>query len=215
MSKRRTAKVAVDVVMLIVLVALMAYQVTGEAAHGWMGAGMLVLVIAHHLLNAGWYRSLTKGRYAPLRILRTSIDLALLPIAALTLMSGLVMSQLLRVSSLVAWARTSHLCTTTWFAVLTGLHLGAHFTAGQGIRSMRPVWMCLLTGAAAYGAWQFVRLGMPSRLFLLTEFAFLDFDTPGALVLVQCAAQVWLWAWAGAWLATALRRPGRKGAMNA
>lgn len=210
MKKRRASKVVIDTAMLGLLVVLMSYQIMDQGAHGWLGAGMLAAVVAHHVLNWKWYASILKGRYAPFRAAQAGIDLALIPVAALTLASGIVMSDLFRVADLVAWARVTHLCCSTWFSVLIGLHLGMHMSGSAGRSGMlRPAWGCLLTLAAAYGAWQFVRLGMPSRMLLLTEFAVLDYESPAALVLLQCAAMVWLWAWAGLWAGRALRRGAR------
>ena len=40
----------VDVCMTVLLLCLMAYQVTGEALHEWIGIGMTVLVIIHYCL---------------------------------------------------------------------------------------------------------------------------------------------------------------------
>ena len=53
----------VDVCMTVLLLCLMAYQVTGEALHEWIGIGMTVLVIIHQLLNRKWYGALFKGKY--------------------------------------------------------------------------------------------------------------------------------------------------------
>ena len=64
--------------MTIFLLLLMAYQVTGETLHEWIGAGMLVLFLLHNILNIRWYRGLTKGKYAALRILRTVINFSIL-----------------------------------------------------------------------------------------------------------------------------------------
>ena len=49
--------------MTVLLVCLMAYQVTGEALHEWFGIGMTVLVIVHQILNRKWYSALFQGRY--------------------------------------------------------------------------------------------------------------------------------------------------------
>lgn len=48
-------KMGIDVMMTVLLLGLMAYQITGQALHEWFGAGMLVLFIAHNLLNIRWY----------------------------------------------------------------------------------------------------------------------------------------------------------------
>ena len=52
----------IDVCMTLVLLVLMAYQVTGEMVHEWTGILMTVLVIVHQVLNRRWYKSLFKGK---------------------------------------------------------------------------------------------------------------------------------------------------------
>ena len=39
---------------------MMAYQVTGEVLHEWIGIGMTILVIIHQILNRKWYGSVFK-----------------------------------------------------------------------------------------------------------------------------------------------------------
>ena len=90
---KRKIKIVIDVVMSISLLFLMAYQVTGEKYHEWIGAGMLVLFLIHNLLNAGWYRGIFKGRYSTLRILRTVVNLLVLVSILLTGYSGIVLSR--------------------------------------------------------------------------------------------------------------------------
>ena len=45
---KMTIKRIVDACMTALLLCLMAYQVTGEVAHEWIGIGMTVLVIISH-----------------------------------------------------------------------------------------------------------------------------------------------------------------------
>ena len=52
----------VDTAMTVLILCLMAYQVTGEMAHEWIGMGMTVLVIVHQILNRKWYSALFKGK---------------------------------------------------------------------------------------------------------------------------------------------------------
>ena len=68
----------VDAAMTVLLLLLMAYQVTGEALHEWIGMGMTVLVIAHQILNRRWYGALLKGKYNAYRVLTTVINILLL-----------------------------------------------------------------------------------------------------------------------------------------
>lgn len=58
----------VDISMTGCLLFLMAYQVTGETLHEWIGIGMTVLVIVHQILNRKWYSAVFKGKYNPYRI---------------------------------------------------------------------------------------------------------------------------------------------------
>lgn len=46
-------KIAADLAMTVLLLLLMAKQLTGDVAHEWLGAGMFVFWIAHHALNFG------------------------------------------------------------------------------------------------------------------------------------------------------------------
>ena len=71
-------KPVVDIFMTVLLLFLMGYQFWGETAHEWAGTLMLLLFIAHHILNAGWYKNIFRGRYTPIRIIMTVINLALL-----------------------------------------------------------------------------------------------------------------------------------------
>ena len=55
----------VDVCMTVLLLCLMAYQVTGEVLHEWIGMGMTALVVIHQILNRKWYSAIFKGKYNP------------------------------------------------------------------------------------------------------------------------------------------------------
>ena len=61
-GKRDTEKIKriIDISMTLVLLCLMAYQVTGEAAHEFIGVGMTLLCIVHQILNRRWYASVFK-----------------------------------------------------------------------------------------------------------------------------------------------------------
>lgn len=68
-------------------------QITGQELHEWIGMGMLILFVAHNLLNVKWYGGLFKGKYKQVRIIQTMVNACLL-IAMLCLgFSGAVMSR--------------------------------------------------------------------------------------------------------------------------
>ena len=68
----------VDVCMLVLLLCLLSYQVTGEEKHEWTGILMTLTVIVHQILNRRWYAALFKGRYNTYRSLTTAVNVLLL-----------------------------------------------------------------------------------------------------------------------------------------
>ena len=77
MKPKMIGKIAVDLAMTVLLLLLMAKQLTGDVAHEWLGAGMFVFWIAHHALNFGWHRSLFRGKYTLVRAMQTVVNLLL------------------------------------------------------------------------------------------------------------------------------------------
>ena len=77
MKPKTIIKIVIDVFMTIGLLFAFGYQFWGEKWHEWIGAGMFVLFILHHILNAEWHKKLFKGEYTPPRILTLVIDIFL------------------------------------------------------------------------------------------------------------------------------------------
>ena len=71
-SKRNHLRLTVDAGMLILLLCLMSYQVTGEALHEWIGVAMTLTVIVHQILNQRWYAAAFKGKYNAYRASTTA-----------------------------------------------------------------------------------------------------------------------------------------------
>ena len=82
----------IDVCMTVLLLFLMAYQVTGEVLHEWIGMGMTLLVIIHQIFNRRWYAAIFKGRYNPYRTLTTAVNVLLVISFLLTALCGMSMS---------------------------------------------------------------------------------------------------------------------------
>ena len=55
-------KIAVDAAMTLSMLLLMAYGLVGEAAPEWIGMGMFVLFVLHHILNRKWKFCKSKNR---------------------------------------------------------------------------------------------------------------------------------------------------------
>ena len=90
---RRSAKIAVDVAMGIVLVALMTTALVQEAPHEWLGVALFVLVIVHVVLNRRWMAAVPRRRRDALSVLQLVV-LAALGICVVGMAaSGLVLSK--------------------------------------------------------------------------------------------------------------------------
>ena len=131
MNKKQILRMAVDLAMTVILLLLMGYSRVGEAAHEWLGVGMLVLFVLHHVLNRVWIKRIFRGRYSPYRILQTALVLLILLTMLGSAVSGVMLSghvfAFLNVSGGTAFARTLHMLCGYWNFVLLSLHLGLHW----------------------------------------------------------------------------------------
>ena len=222
MSKGKTNNIIkriMDTAMTVLLLLLMAYQVTGEMAHEWIGMAMTVLVIVHQILNRRWYSALFKGRYNPYRALTTALNILLLASFALTAFCGMSMSghavPFLYGMAPVSFARRMHLSMSHWAFVLMGLHLGTHIpamTAGLRLKDKtKNVLACVFSCIGGIGLYLFLRNGMPDYLFFRVPFAFLDYEKAGWLVLLENLLMLSFWAFIGTQAALICRNAGMKG----
>ena len=209
----------VDAVMTVLLLCLMAYQVTGEMAHEWIGMGMTVLVIIHQILNRKWYGALVRGKYNPYRSITTVLNILLIAGFALTAFCGMSMSSyavpFLYGMAPVSFVRRMHLSMSHWAFVLMGLHLGMHIPAmAAGLKlkeRTRAILTCIFTCIGGIGLWLFLRNGMPNYLLFRVPFAFLDYEKAGWLVFLENLLMLSFWAFIGTQTALICRNAARKG----
>lgn len=130
-------KVIIDFLMTVLLLLLMAFQITGQEFHEWFGAGMLVLFLAHNILNFKWYKSLCRGKYSIIRVMRLVVNFAVLFSMLCLAYSGIIMSHyvfdFVSVSGQMALARQMHMAASYWGFVLMSVHLGFHWGMVVGI----------------------------------------------------------------------------------
>lgn len=218
---KKYRKLIVDAVMSALLLLLMAYELIGAAVHEWLGIAMFILVILHHALNRKWSGNILKGKYNPLRVLQTVLVVLVLFSMLGSMTSGIILSRhaliFLPIHGRTGWARTVHLLCGYWGFVLMGLHLGLHWSVMLGIagKSLKTstvrTWVCRLAGllVAVYGAYAFVKRGLPGYMFLQNQFVFFDFSEPVALFLLDYLAVMGLFVWIGYYLSQ-LIKIGRK-----
>lgn len=214
-------KMGIDVSLTVLLLLLMAYQITGQELHEWFGAGMLVLFLLHNILNIRWYGSLFKGKYTLLRTMQTLINISVL-ISMLCLgFSGIVLSRHifagLPIQGPMATARTMHLAASYWGFVLMSIHLGFHWSMVLGM--FRRLWGGTKTPAvfvwlirflaifvAGYGAYCFQKENIVSYMFLKQEFVFFDFEQSVVSVFAEYIAMMGLWVFISFYAVKGIRK---------
>ena len=191
MRPKQAIKICVDAAMTLGLLFLMGYHLWGDAAHEWVGAGMFLLFILHHILNWRWWAGICKGRYTAVRTLQTVIDLLTLAAMLGLMVSGVILSSkvfaFLHIRGHMAFARRLHMTASYWGFLLMAAHLGLHW--GMLLGAARKAGRTRSPGkpashfptaagalAAAYGAAALVKRDLATYLFLRAEFVFLDFS---------------------------------------
>lgn len=201
-------KVGIDFLMTVLLLCLMAYQITGQELHEWFGTGMLILFIAHNILNIKWYSNLFKGKYKFLRVVQTIVNFGVL-ISLLCLgYSGIVISRHvfaeLPIRGPMATARSMHMAASYWGFVLMSIHLGMHWGqvcgmfrrlfAGKKISGIFAWGLRLAAiSVAGYGLSCFIQRNIVSYMFLKNQFVFFDFEQSTLSVFVEYIAMMGFW----------------------
>lgn len=190
MKSKAAFKIVVDILMTLGLLFSMGYQFWGDIAHEWVGAGMFLLFILHHILNGNWYKSLFKGRYTPSRIFQLIVDLLVFLAMIGLMVSGVMLSNhvfsFLNIHGGMSFARLTHMAASHWGFVLMALHLGLHWgmflgMARKALHLKQPsrVHKILLpilgVGIAIYGLIVFIQRDLLTYMLLQTQFIFLDF----------------------------------------
>lgn len=191
MKPKAIIKLSVDILMTLALLFLMGYHLWGDVLHEWVGAGMLLLFIAHHILNGYWHKSLFKGKYNTMRILTLCIDILVLVSMLAQMYSGIVMSRyvfdFLPPIGGMSLARRLHILGAYWGYILMSLHLGLHWNMILGMSrkaigiktksKIRSI-IAFIAGLmiAGYGVWSFISRDFSTYLFLKSEFVFLNYE---------------------------------------
>lgn len=201
-----------DLLMVVALVALMAYAITGQAVHEWLGVAAFLLFVLHHLLNWNWFRVLGKGKYTAPRILQTALVLLLFLCMLAQMVSGIAMSRhalpFPDVPISTSTARLLHLSCGYWSFVLVSVHLGLHWSVFLGLgRKLRGgrvlsttgrlILRLLAAGISAYGLYCFLQQKILDYMFLRTEFVFFDYEKAAPLVIAELLSILVLWMLVG------------------
>lgn len=205
MKPKMILKLAVDMGMTLALLFLMTYERIGQAVHEWLGIGMFVLFVLHHILNRKWCKALLKGKYTMLRVLQTIFVAAVLLCMLGSMVSGVMLSRyafaFLPINAGHSFARMLHMLSAYWGLVFMSLHLGFHWGMMMRIAKKpfkRPSvirkWI-LRTAAvliAGYGIYAFTQRDIGSYMLLKNLFVFFDFEEPVILFVLDYIAVIGL-----------------------
>ena len=208
MGSRTGIRHLTDLMMTAALILLMSYFLTGQEIHEWLGAGMLVLFVIHHILNIKWIQALGRGKYTPFRRLQTALALLVLLCMLGAMLSGIWMSRyvfaFLPAQGHMGLARTAHLLCAYWGFLLLSAHLGLHWGMVLGMvrkaaggKQPSPARAALLRvlvcGIAVCGIHAFFRQNIAGYLFLRSHFVFFDYAQPPALYILELLSMMGLW----------------------
>ena len=220
-----TMKIMIDVLMMLMLLFLMGYPLWQEEAHEWAGALMMVLFLAHHLLNRYWYVNLFKGRFTPMRIFQIGVNMLLFITMLLQMYSGITMSRhvfaFLPIQGGMALARRFHILGAYWGLILMSIHLGLHWNmvlnrakriVGKANPSkfIRTSLFILSILIATYGVFVFIDRDFLTYMFLRSEFVFLDYGEPLWSFYLDYVSLMGLWIFLSHYLLKWLKRKGEK-----
>lgn len=223
MKPKMILKICIDIGMTVALLFLMTYELVGQAAHEWLGIGMFILFVTHHILNRKWSRNLLRGHYTPLRTWQTLLVVLVLLCMAGSMVSGVILSRhvlsFLPISSGRSLARSLHMISAYWGFVLMSLHLGLHWSmmmamarkAFPNASSVRTWALRILAvGIVAYGVYAFIERDIAGYMFLRIQFVFFDFEEPLIFFLLDYVAAMGLFVFAGYYFAELLKCCSRK-----
>lgn len=223
MSKKLICKIIVDILMLATMPVLMAYMLAGEVLHEWLGTGIFVLFILHHILNFHWIKNLFHGKYTISRIVKTIVNVLILLMIIGLAYSGIVLSRHvfadLDIHASRANARSIHMFCSYWGFVLMSLHFGFHWDMFLGIARKftkkksvlrSAVLRVLAAGLAGYGIYAFQKREISSYLMMKIQFAFFDMEEPLVAFIVDYLAVMGLFAVVGYYVMFVLKIISKK-----
>lgn len=223
MKRNVVLKIVTDFCMTAVLLILMSYELIGQAAHEWLGLGMFVLFILHHIWNGKWIRNIFKRKYTLFSILQTLLVICVFLAMAGSLASGVILSRhalaFLPITGGRSFARNLHMLSAYWGFAILSLHLGFHWDIIMGMVKKHlkkipavPAW-ALQGGAilaAVYGAYAFWKRGIWEYMILKNQFTFFDFDEPLIFFIADYIAVLALFVWCGHYLSKWAKTRKRK-----
>ncbi len=113
--------------MTVLMLLAMAYYLTGNTIHEFIGVTVFVQFIVHNLLNRKWYKAILKGKYNFRRILQLGINLLFLATMSVMMISAVFISSDLFSFIIInndMTLRQIHVQTAYWGFIIMAVHIG-------------------------------------------------------------------------------------------
>ncbi|MEV5027456.1 DUF4405 domain-containing protein [Paenibacillus sp. LPE1-1-1.1] len=138
MNPKMLFKLIIDLTMTILMLIEMAYYITGNTFHEFLGVSVLVLFVIHNFLNRRWFSTILKGKYNLRRIVQIVLNLLFLVTMAVMMICGILISSelftFIQINDDTIF-RQIHVQTAYWGFIIMALHVG--FSWGMIINSVR------------------------------------------------------------------------------
>ena len=175
-------RMPLDILMTLLSIILMGGTMLfpDDRVHQICGISLIVIWVAHLVLNRRWYGSLFKGNYQPYKIMQIIVNLGVLLCALFLMISGLLMAWFIPsswVGGALGFARITHLLVSHWYYIFMAFHIGLHgamLASKIQIRGLATQIICLLI--SLYGIYAFILRGVWKYMFGLQQFFFFDFN---------------------------------------
>lgn len=225
MKTKQIIKMVIDTAMTTLLLLLMAFVLTGQELHEWLGVAMIILFIAHHALNIIWFKKVFKGKYTLSRIFVMGVTILLCLDMIGLAVSGVMMSgfvfDFLPIHGGAVFARRLHMLASHWGLILMSVHLGQHWKQIMGMgkklfpstkKSTYRTWMLRLcaVGISLCGIYAFIEQNIGSYLILKQAFVFFDFEKPTAQYFAEYISIIWMFTALSYYLNKALKKIKQK-----
>ena len=219
MNPKMIVKTGVDIGMTAALMFLMTYEMIGQSLHEWLGIGMFLLFVIHHVLNRRWFGGLLKGKYTPFRIWQTVLVVSVFFSMLGSMVSGVIISRsalsFLPIHGGSSFGRNLHMLSAYWGFVLMSLHLGLHWNVmlgamGKAIKgtSAARIWILRIIAIAVafYGMYAFIKRDIGNYMLLKIHFVFFDYDEPLFCFLLDYLAVMGLFIFVGHYFSLGLKQ---------
>jgi cytochrome b561 len=203
MNSKLAARLIIDLAMTIFILFALAYHITGDVAHEWIGISVAVLFIVHNALNWRWYKNIFKGKYKFRRSVNTAVNFILLITMTTLIISGILMSRIIFTFLNLPGGmemRQIHTTAAYWGLIIIAIHIGMHWEmiinafnkmikikgdkspCKNIIRKITARFIALII--IVFGVWSSFDRDMFSKLFLGFSFDYWNEERPATFFFV-------------------------------